>query len=102
MPAQPSPSPPSPSSGRRLQSVDAFRVLAILAVMGLHVAQQVDAVGLGRRLDGATLLDQLERFAVPMFFALSGYFWAAKSLVQGAAWPQAVALARRVLVLFAC
>jgi surface polysaccharide O-acyltransferase-like enzyme len=86
----------------RLQSVDAFRVLAILAVIALHVAQ-IPPSSLGARLDPATLLDQLERFAVPMFFALSGYFWYAKAqaLPGGAVWPHAVALARRVLVLFA-
>jgi surface polysaccharide O-acyltransferase-like enzyme len=84
----------------RLQSVDTFRVLAILAVIALHVSQMTpDSVG--RRLDAATFMDGVERFAVPMFFALSGYFWAAKAVAPGAAWPQAAALARRVLVLFA-
>jgi surface polysaccharide O-acyltransferase-like enzyme len=77
-------------------------VLGILAVIGLHVAQQRDPAGLGARLDGAVLLDQLERFAVPMFFALSGYLWAAKCADPRAAWPAALALARRVMLLFAC
>jgi surface polysaccharide O-acyltransferase-like enzyme len=88
----------------RSQSVDIFRVLGILAVIGLHVAQQTDPAGLGRRLDIATLFDQLERFAVPMFFTLSGYFWAAKWAGSGAGdcWPRALALARRVLLLFVC
>jgi surface polysaccharide O-acyltransferase-like enzyme len=86
----------------RSQSVDIFRVLGILAVIGLHVAQQTDPAGLGRRLDIATLFDQLERFAVPMFFSLSGYFWAAKCEAPGDCWPRALALARRVLVLFVC
>jgi surface polysaccharide O-acyltransferase-like enzyme len=86
----------------RSQSVDIFRVLGILAVIGLHVSQQTDPAGLGRRLDIATLFDQLERFAVPMFFTLSGYFWASKCETASDCWPRALALARRVLLLFAC
>jgi surface polysaccharide O-acyltransferase-like enzyme len=88
----------SPTS--RIQSVDTFRVLAILAVIALHVAQVAPA-GIGTRFDAATLMDGLERFAVPMFFTLSGYFWAAKAVPDSKALSQAVALARRVLLLFA-
>lgn len=86
----------------RLQSVDVFRVFAIFAVIGLHVAQQVHPGTLGRQMDAATFADQVERFAVPMFFALSGYFWAAKCGVPGECWPRAQALVRRVLIVFAC
>jgi surface polysaccharide O-acyltransferase-like enzyme len=86
----------------RLQSVDVFRVVAILAVIGLHGAQQTHPGTLGRQFDAATFADQAERFAVPMFFALSGYFWAAKCGAPCDCWPRAQALGRRVLVLFAC
>lgn len=85
----------------RLRSVDVLRVLGIVAVIGLHVSQQVDAAGLGHRFDLATLFDQLERFAVPMFFTLSGYFWAARCVDGQGAWRQACRLAGRVLFLFA-
>jgi surface polysaccharide O-acyltransferase-like enzyme len=84
----------------RLYSVDAFRVLGIVAVIDLHVTYQLNPAGLGRQLDFAMLASQLERFAVPMFFILSGYFWAAKSVAANDSWPRALALARRVLLLF--
>jgi len=93
---------PSHQSAPRLPAVDLFRVLGILAVIGLHVGYQVDPAAIGQRFDGAALVGQLERFAVPMFFVLSGYFWAAKCAHAGDCWPRALALARRLLLLFAC
>jgi surface polysaccharide O-acyltransferase-like enzyme len=93
---------PSHQFASRLPAVDLFRVLGILAVIGLHVGYQVDPDAIGRRFDGAALVGQLERFAVPMFFILSGYFWAGKCAHAGDCWPRALALARRLLFLFAC
>lgn len=90
------------ASMTRLYSVELARVLGMLAVIALHVAQQADPGGFGQRLDLATVFDQLERFAVPMFFTLSGYFWAARCRSTDAYWPQARALARRLLLLFLC
>jgi surface polysaccharide O-acyltransferase-like enzyme len=87
-------------SGDRMQSVDVFRVLAIAAVIALHTAPHAGPDAVGLRFDARTLCDQLERFAVPLFFMLSGYFWAGRCHDATACWPAAAALARRVLVLF--
>lgn len=84
----------------RIRSVDTFRVLAIVAVIALHTARYAgpDAVGVG--LDAATLLNQLERFAVPVFFIVSGYFWAQKCLAPREHLVRALVVARRVLLIY--
>jgi surface polysaccharide O-acyltransferase-like enzyme len=89
------------TAAERIQSVDVFRVLAIAAVIALHTAPHTGPDAVGLRGDARTLLDQLERFAVPLFFMLSGYFWAGRCRDRTACWTAGVALARRVLVLFA-
>jgi surface polysaccharide O-acyltransferase-like enzyme len=84
----------------RIQSVDAFRVLAIAAVIALHTAPHTGPDAVGLRFDARTLCDQLERFAVPLFFILSGYFWAGRCRDGAACWTAGLALARRVYTLF--
>jgi len=84
----------------RIQSVDVFRVLAIAAVIALHTAPHTGPDAVGLRFDVRTVCDQLERFAVPLFFMLSGYFWAGRCQDPAACWAAGLALARRVLVLF--
>lgn len=84
----------------RIDSVDVFRLLAILAVIGIHAAPV--------RVDGAgemasyfhVGINQLSRFAVPFFFVISGYFWGAK--IRGGADVVATSLktARRIGVIF--
>jgi surface polysaccharide O-acyltransferase-like enzyme len=88
------------SSAERIQSVDVFRVLAIAAVIALHTAPHTGPDAVGLRFDLRTVCDQLERFAVPLFFMLSGYFWAGRCQDRAACWKTGIALARRVLVLF--
>lgn len=88
------------SSTARIQSVDVFRVLAIAAVIALHTAPHTGPAAVGLRVDARTLFDQLERFAVPLFFVLSGYFWAGRCRDAAACWTAGVALARRVYTLF--
>src|SRR4051812_46549163 len=61
----------------RLQSVDAFRLLAAFFVIIIHEEPFTDAHGL-RALDLAGVVDQVARFAVPFFFTISGYFWGRK------------------------
>ena len=84
----------------RIPSVDVFRVLAIAAVIALHTAPRAGIDAAGLRFDARTVCDQLERFAVPLFFMLSGYFWAGRCRDRAACRAAGVALARRVLVLF--
>lgn len=64
---------------RRLQSVDVLRTVAILAVIVIHTTPfERPTSPLGSTLDLATVVNQAMRFAVPLFFILSGYFWAGK------------------------
>jgi surface polysaccharide O-acyltransferase-like enzyme len=84
----------------RLQAVDVFRVLAILAVIALHTAQHEGPGAVGTAFDAATFLNQVERFAVPMFFILSGYFWSAKCHARSDYLRSSLALASRVMLLF--
>jgi surface polysaccharide O-acyltransferase-like enzyme len=84
----------------RLQAVDVFRVLAILAVIALHTARHDGPGAVGTAFDAATFLNQVERFAVPLFFILSGYFWSAKCHGGADVLRCSLALAKRVLVLF--
>jgi surface polysaccharide O-acyltransferase-like enzyme len=84
----------------RLQAVDVFRVLAILAVIALHTARHEGPGAVGSAFDTATFLNQAERFAVPLFFILSGYFWSAKCAGRADYLPCSLALVKRVLVLF--
>jgi surface polysaccharide O-acyltransferase-like enzyme len=84
----------------RLQAVDVFRVLAILAVIALHTARHEGPSAVGSTFDTATFLNQAARFAVPLFFILSGYFWSAKCHGSADYLRCSLALGRRVLVLF--
>jgi surface polysaccharide O-acyltransferase-like enzyme len=84
----------------RLQAVDAFRVLAILAVIALHTARHEGPGAVGTAFDAATFLNQVERFAVPLFFMLSGYFWSLKCDGRADYLRCSLSLARRVLLLF--
>ena len=85
----------------RFQAVDVFRVLAILAVIALHTAKHEGPGAVGTAFDAALFLNQLERFAVPLFFILSGYFWSAKCHGRDDYLVCSLRLARRVLLLFA-
>ncbi len=62
-----------------IQSVDFFRVLAIVFVIAIHAPPfDSPSTPLGNHLDAGTLIYILARFAVPFFFVMSGYFWAEK------------------------
>jgi surface polysaccharide O-acyltransferase-like enzyme len=55
----------------RNASLDALRVLSLLGIITLHVA----AGGFHENRPLGFVLDELSRFAVPVFFILSAYFW---------------------------
>ncbi|MBN9316346.1 MAG: acyltransferase [Devosia sp.] len=64
------------SAAGRNASLDALRVLSLLGIITLHVA----AGGFhDNRLLGF-VLDELSRFAVPVFFILSAWFWKPEEL----------------------
>lgn len=63
----------------RITSVDVFRTFAIIAVIIIHSSPFEDrAVRMGLMIDIPTLINQFSRFAVPLFFIFSGFFWASK------------------------
>jgi len=82
----------------RIESIDAMRVLAMLAVIQIHTPwySKVNVTS----LDAATIADQLARFAVPFFFVISGYLWASRCASAGDYWPCSVATSKRVLIIF--
>jgi surface polysaccharide O-acyltransferase-like enzyme len=84
----------------RIESVDAFRVLAIVAVIALHAAVHFGPFAVASTVNVRMLLSQVERFAVPFFFMVSGYFWASKCRDQSEFWYRSVVLSKRVLLIF--
>ena len=87
-----------PAKHGRIGSIDAMRVLAMLAVIQIHSPwySKVNVTS----LDAATIADQLARFAVPFFFVISGYLWASRCAPTGDYWPRSVATSKRVLIIF--
>jgi surface polysaccharide O-acyltransferase-like enzyme len=84
----------------RIRSVDTFRVLAILAVIALHTARHDGPRAVGYGWDLLTLLDQVERFAVPLFFIVSGYFWVQACTDPREHWMRSRRVCQRVLLIF--
>jgi len=68
----------------RKYSVDLFRVLASIAVVFIHTSanqiahEQSNQIVYSNSFDFLSISVQLCRFAVPLFFVLSGYFWGLK------------------------
>jgi surface polysaccharide O-acyltransferase-like enzyme len=60
----------TPPSSRNA-SLDALRVLSLLGIVTLHVA----GGGFSDNKPLGFVLDELSRFAVPVFFLMSAYFW---------------------------
>jgi surface polysaccharide O-acyltransferase-like enzyme len=53
-----------------------MRTVAIIAVIIIDTAPFADRPGnVDNHLDGATIVNQLARFAIPFFLVVSGYFW---------------------------
>lgn len=85
----------------RIQSVDMFRVVAILAVIALHTQPfEVQSTPIGTVLDLATLINLLARFAVPFFFVVSGFFWASRFRAPESAGEPTWRMSRRIAFLF--
>lgn len=68
----------------RINSVDFFRVIASLAVVFIHTSAnqianlQSNHIVYSSSFDSLTIAIEFCRFAVPLFFVLSGYFWGLK------------------------
>lgn len=86
----------------RVESVDAIRVIAIVAVIGIHTTPfDSSPQTFGQVPNVATVFNQLARFAVPVFFVLSGFFWGCKALNNRSALRSSVMTAGRLLLLAA-
>ncbi len=60
----------------RIESVDVIRIAAIVAVIAIHTTPFEQAGKTAYPGEQAyIIINQLARFAVPFFFAISGYFW---------------------------
>jgi fucose 4-O-acetylase-like acetyltransferase len=86
---------PPVSSPPRNASLDALRVLCLFGIVALHVA----GGGFSDNKALGFLVDEVSRFAVPVFFLLSAHFWKEADLAS----PLQLAgkVARRVLPAFA-
>jgi surface polysaccharide O-acyltransferase-like enzyme len=78
----------------RNASLDALRVLSLLGIVSLHVA----GGGFAGMKPVGFVVDELSRFAVPVFFILSAYFWKPEELASPLRLTRRLAL--RVLVPF--
>ena len=84
----------------RIQSVDCFRVLAIIAVITIHTIPFAYGENVGNEFDLALIVNQLARFAVPFFLITSGYFWSAKVQAGGDMSGSTVKATVRIFMLF--
>lgn len=84
----------------RIQSADASRVVAIAAVIGIHTALYSGTNSASRMLDAAMIMNVVERFAVPMFFVLSGFFWSSQCAGRADYLTRSIKLSKRVFQIF--
>jgi surface polysaccharide O-acyltransferase-like enzyme len=89
----------------RIKSVDVFRLFAITAVIASHTQLfrgwlSFDA-GISIRKYLSVLIDQTERFSVPFFFVISGYFWGAKVNGTGSVVSVSIPMAKKIFLVFA-
>jgi surface polysaccharide O-acyltransferase-like enzyme len=84
----------------RLASVDVVRTIAICFVIAIHTTPFERLEPLGAEFDIALVVDQVARFAVPFFFVISGYFWAAKTDNLNAALASTKKSVKRLIFLF--
>ena len=87
----------------RLQDVDFFRFVAVIAVVIIHAKP---FMGLAEESHGVypyvyILFDQMSRFAVPFFFVVSGYFWGLSVGKSNKPVDKAFKSANRILMILA-
>jgi surface polysaccharide O-acyltransferase-like enzyme len=85
----------------RIESVDIFRFIAIIAVIVIHVSPFSSLQPPQNSLMNLNMVfSQLSRFAVPFFFIISGYFFAKKIKTTNSPVTIANKMSKRVLILF--
>ncbi|MEK7748383.1 MAG: acyltransferase [Nitrospirota bacterium] len=86
----------------RIESVDVFRLLAVIAVITLHSAPLSADLArddeIYKYLD--VVMNQIARFAVPFFFVISGYFWGLKVRRTDNPIPLTNIMAKRIGIIF--
>ena len=86
----------------RIESVDAFKLIAITAVIAMHTGpfsgSSPEHPDVWKYL--SVLLDQLARFAVPFFFVISGYFWGTKVKNRVSVASASIPMAKRICFIF--
>jgi len=86
----------------RIESVDIFRLIAIVAVIIIHTTPFRSDDGVtnetSRYLD--VIFNQIARFAVPFFFVISGYFWGVKIRNGGDPISTSLYMAKRIIIIF--
>ncbi len=86
---------------RRIESVDFFRVVAILAVIVTHTEPfENKATRVGEAFDLATQVNQLARFAVPFFFVTSGFFWGRKVSHANRIIESSMTMSKKLVIVF--
>ena len=82
----------------RIESVDFFRLLAIIAVISIHTHAYGQAMTAEtyHTYNLVIFVDQFARFAVPFFFTISGYFWGVKARKTGAPLEVSLFMAKRI------
>lgn len=84
----------------RIQSVEVFRVFAIIAVISIHTAP-FGGIGDNQIYTFLNIaINQGSRFAVPFFFIMSGFFFAKKINGGGAVFSTMVGALKRLLAIW--
>jgi surface polysaccharide O-acyltransferase-like enzyme len=85
----------------RIESVDIFRLIAIVAVITIHTSPfRGDVVENETYKYLDVIFNQISRFAVPFFFIISGYFWGAKIRSGSDPMSSSIYMAKRILIIF--
>lgn len=85
------------TSVSRIEGVDVLRVAAIISVIAIHTVPFASRPSfIGHELGLATAINQSARFAVPLFFILSGYFWAQKCSDERDVYGPSASMAKRI------
>lgn len=87
----------------RIQSVDVFRLVSILAIIFMHTQVQISSCVRGQSALFVYIHDIIcisARFAVPFFFVISGYFFGIKVRNGYSVGLTSIILVKRLLLIF--
>lgn len=86
----------------RIESVDIFRLIAVIAVIAIHTTPfRGDVFSSNETYKYIDVtINQLARFAVPFFFVISGYFWGVKIRNGADTYPTSLRMAKRISIIF--